>query len=148
MDVRRAAPAAAHRTRAGEAARGSHCRTAAQHAGRYPVDSMSAPLRIAVTLGDPRGIGPEVAAAAAREFRAAVPHSLLFIGPEGTAAEREADEWLPVGRWHDGDDVASAGRLAGLAVERAIEMALRGDVHAVVTAPLDKYALHAGGYAF
>jgi 4-hydroxythreonine-4-phosphate dehydrogenase len=38
--------------------------------------------------------------------------------------------------------------LAGLAVDRAIELAQAGEVDGIVTAPLDKHALLAGGYDF
>ena len=96
------------------------------------------PLRLAVTLGDPRGIGPEVAAAALD--RAPVP--LVTVGPTGTALEPD----VPVGHW-DGGDLASAGRVAGAAIERATAMALEGDVAGVVTAPIDKAALAAAGYS-
>jgi 4-hydroxythreonine-4-phosphate dehydrogenase len=69
---------------------------------------------------------------------------LLVVGPEGTG--------VPVahaaGRWSAGDSVAAAGRCAGRAVDRAIELALAGDVDGIVTAPLDKAALLAGGYDF
>lgn len=43
---------------------------------------------------------------------------------------------------------AAAGRLAGLAVQRGAELALGGEVDGLVTAPLDKAALRAGGFAF
>jgi 4-hydroxythreonine-4-phosphate dehydrogenase len=105
-------------------------------------------LRIAVTLGDPRGIGPEVAAGAARQFRAASAHHLVFIGPAGTGAEAAADEFLATGTWQPGGDAAEAGRHAGLAIDRAIRMAQDGDADAIVTAPIDKFALHAAGYDF
>ncbi|HEX6134981.1 MAG TPA: 4-hydroxythreonine-4-phosphate dehydrogenase PdxA [Longimicrobiales bacterium] len=108
-------------------------------------------LRIAVTLGDPRGIGPEVAAAAAQQYRAAAPHRLTFIGPAGTGAEAAADDFIEVGRWdaaHGPRAAAEAGRLAGRAIDTAIELALSGRVDALVTAPIDKAALHAGGYDF
>ena len=105
-------------------------------------------LRIAVTLGDPRGIGPEVAAAAARSYRAAAPHRLTFIGPSGTGAESAADAFIATGSWSGSGGVAEAGRLAGRAIDRAIELALDGSVDAIVTAPIDKAALHAGGYDF
>jgi 4-hydroxythreonine-4-phosphate dehydrogenase len=124
-------------------------------------------LRIAVTLGDPRGIGPEVAAAAARQYRATHPHHLTFIGPRGTGAEAAADAFIEVGAWPSAagpqdvaaagprdvaatgpQDVAAAGRLAGLAIDRAVHLALDGAVDAIVTAPIDKAALHAGGYDF
>jgi 4-hydroxythreonine-4-phosphate dehydrogenase len=112
------------------------------------------PLRIAVTLGDPRGIGPEVAATAARQFRAAVAHHLTFIGPGGTGAESAADDFVDIGTWSPqqtrGADAgrAAAGRLAGLAIDRAVALALEGAVDAIVTAPIDKAALHAAGYDF
>jgi 4-hydroxythreonine-4-phosphate dehydrogenase len=105
-------------------------------------------LRIGVTLGDPRGIGPEVAAAAARTFRAAAPHHLLFIGPAGTCADDAGCDLVQTGRWRGGRDAAAAGALAGAAIDTAISMALRGDIDALVTAPIDKAALHAGGYDF
>ena len=53
-----------------------------------------------------------------------------------------------VGEWDAAAREADAGRLAGRAVDRAIELALRGDVDGIVTAPLDKHALLAGGYDF
>ena len=42
----------------------------------------------------------------------------------------------------------AAGRLAGLAIERAVQLALDGEVDGIVTAPIDKFALHASGYEF
>ena len=43
---------------------------------------------------------------------------------------------------------AAAGQFAGRCVLRAADLALRGDVAAIVTAPLHKEALHAGGRPF
>jgi 4-hydroxythreonine-4-phosphate dehydrogenase len=53
-----------------------------------------------------------------------------------------------VGPWQPGEGAAAAGRLAGEAVRRAVAMALAGEVDAIVTAPLDKAAFHAGGWHF
>lgn len=99
---------------------------------------------IAVTLGDVRGIGPEIIekALAGNTVRASA--RFLLVGPTGTSLD--VDE--PVGEWHVGESGATAGRLAGRAIERAVELALRGDVQGIVTAPLDKAALHAGGYDY
>jgi 4-hydroxythreonine-4-phosphate dehydrogenase len=99
--------------------------------------------RLAVTLGDPRGIGPEIISAAQRTDRVRRAADLVLIGPSGAGVD--VDE--AVGTWET-TDVASAGRLAGRAVDRAIELALSGDVDGIVTAPLDKFALLAGGYDF
>ena len=98
-----------------------------------------APIRLAVTLGDPRGIGPEVAAAAL----AACGHELVVIGPRGTGVEPD----VAVGHW-SGAGLEEAGRLAGASIERAAAMALDGEVAGVVTAPIDKRALAAAGYRF
>lgn len=104
---------------------------------------MASPMnRLAVTLGDPRGIGPEVTAAALAARTRSGPE-LVTVGPTGTLLEPD----VPVGRWEDGD-LASAGRLAGAAIERATAMALAGEVSGVVTAPIDKSALAAAGYTF
>ena len=64
--------------------------------------------------------------------RAPAPRSTTSIGDVDAPAAPQAD----------------AGRLAGRAVERAIALAQRGDVDGIVTAPLDKHALLAGGYDF
>ncbi|HEY2026490.1 MAG TPA: 4-hydroxythreonine-4-phosphate dehydrogenase PdxA [Gemmatimonadaceae bacterium] len=101
--------------------------------------------RLAVTLGDPRGIGPEIVASAAATERVRAVADLILVGPEGTALA--VDE--RIGEWSAGDrSIANAGRAAGRAVDRAIEMALRGEVDGIVTAPLDKHALLEGGYDF
>ena len=99
--------------------------------------------RLAVTLGDVRGIGPEIVAAAAADPRVRAAAVLCLVGPE--RAGLAVDE--SIGRW-TGESEAAAGRLAGLAVDRAIELARQGAVDGIVTAPLDKHALLAGGYDF
>jgi 4-hydroxythreonine-4-phosphate dehydrogenase len=99
--------------------------------------------RLAVTLGDPRGIGPEVTAAAL-----AAGHGpdleLVTLGPTGVGH----DPGITVGHWRPDGGAAEAGRLAGAAIERAIALALDGSVDGIVTAPIDKSALAAAGYPF
>jgi len=101
--------------------------------------------RLAVTLGDPRGIGPEIVEAARRDPRVARLATLRLVGPSGLpiAVDDETGSWTG-----DRGDVALAGRLAGLAVDRAIHLAQQGEVDGIVTAPLDKHALLAGGFDF
>ncbi|MEO8623704.1 MAG: 4-hydroxythreonine-4-phosphate dehydrogenase PdxA [bacterium] len=105
---------------------------------------MRARVRLAVTLGDPRGIGPEIVAAALGDARVAAAADLVLIGPRGVAVR--VDD--AIGVWSALSTIADAGRYAGLAVDHAIELAQAGDVDGIVTAPLDKNALHAGGYDF
>jgi 4-hydroxythreonine-4-phosphate dehydrogenase len=101
--------------------------------------------RLAVTLGDVRGVGPEIIekAADSREVRDAA--DLVFVGPAGVS-NFEVDE--QTGTWKSGASAADAGRLAGRAIERAVALALTGDVDGIVTAPVDKAALLAGGYSY
>ena len=101
--------------------------------------------RLAVTLGDVRGIGPEIVlrSAASREVRDAA--DLVLIGPAGAGVD--VDE--QTGTWSERDhSAANAGRFAGRAIERAVALALEGEVDGIVTAPLDKAALLAGGYSY
>jgi 4-hydroxythreonine-4-phosphate dehydrogenase len=100
--------------------------------------------RLAMTVGDPRGIGPEIVAKALADPRVSERCDIMVVGPEGAGVA--VDE--PVERWQPQSDAAFAGKLSGLAIERAVEMALAGIVEGIVTAPIDKAALHAGGYDF
>jgi 4-hydroxythreonine-4-phosphate dehydrogenase len=101
--------------------------------------------RLAVTLGDVRGIGPEIVAAALADARVAAMCECLLVGPTGAglAVAHDVGAWDP----RSGTE-AHAGRLAGLAVERGIELARTGAADGLVTAPLDKHALLLGGYDF
>ena len=109
---------------------------------------MATPIRLAVTLGDPRGIGPEIVVASRSDAALASEAELVVVGPTGTVAD--VDEtigaWQPLGG--EADRAAAAGRLAGLAIERAVELARAGLVQGIVTAPIDKAALLAGGYDY
>ena len=98
---------------------------------------------LAITLGDPRGIGPEIVRTALATPGVAGAARFVVVGPEGTGVP--VDE--SVGRW-GGGTAAEAGRLAGLAIERAVALALSGAVQGIVTAPIDKAALLAGGFDY
>lgn len=105
--------------------------------------------RIVVTLGDPRGIGPEVAAAALSRPEIRRSAELVAVGPEGVTVA-DGVERVTVGRWDPSaaDPETEAGRLAGRAVEAAVEMAASGAADGLVTAPLSKAALAAAGWGF
>ena len=103
---------------------------------------MSSPLRLVVTTGDPRGIGPEVSKAALLRLREECPSaSVLLLGvvEDGTPGELR---WAPEG--FDGSEV-SAGRIARTAVERAVALLESGDADALVTGPIHKPAFRAAG---
>ncbi len=109
--------------------------------------------RVAVTLGDPRGIGPEIAAAVLAD----PPPGAVFvvIGPAeltsgipGEKAEVGTTERLTDATPNTEYTAEEAGRVAGACVEKAAELALAGEVAAIVTAPVDKRALNLAGYRY
>ncbi|HET6764642.1 MAG TPA: 4-hydroxythreonine-4-phosphate dehydrogenase PdxA, partial [Longimicrobiaceae bacterium] len=102
--------------------------------------------RIAVTLGDPRGIGPEVTFAALADGETAASAEFVLVCPESLC--RPGSDDVAVGRWVPEDGAAAAGRIAGEAIRRGTEMAMAGRVDALVTAPIDKAAFHDGGWDF
>ena len=100
--------------------------------------------RIAITAGDPRGIGPEIIIKALADSRVGERSDFLIVGPEGCglAPDENIGEWIPEG------GAALAGKLSGLAIDRAVHLAMDGEVAGIVTAPIDKSALLAGGYDY
>ncbi|MBX3173206.1 MAG: 4-hydroxythreonine-4-phosphate dehydrogenase PdxA [Gemmatimonadaceae bacterium] len=104
--------------------------------------------RLAVTLGDPRGIGPEIVRAALADPEVAGAADYVVVGPGGTSCPVQNE----IGSWDGGlgrgdpAGAAAAGALAGKAIERAVTLAQQGAVQGIVTAPIDKSALHAAGY--
>lgn len=104
---------------------------------------MSLP-HLAITLGDPRGIGPEIVARAIGDARVRAACIPVLVGPEGCGLD--VDE--SVGAWIDTGSVEVAGRMSGEAIARAVTMAREGRVQGIVTGPIDKAALFAGGFDF
>ena len=102
--------------------------------------------RIGITLGDPRGIGPEVTEKALAHPPFGDLADILLIGPAGLVAGKWPHEDTP--GWVAGGGEADAGAVAGAAIARGVEMALAGDIDALVTAPIDKVAFRAGGWDF
>src|SRR3954469_1779108 len=97
-----------------------------------------------MTVGDPRGIGPEIVVKALADPRVGERCDIVVVGPTGAGL----DVGESIGAWTGNGNPALAGRLSGLAIERAVEMAKRGEVDGIVTAPIDKSALLAGGYDY
>lgn len=130
---------------------------------------------VAVTLGDAAGIGPEIVAKTFAD-RAINPACSAFVVGNASALERaaqrfapglavrrigSADEHVPRADVVDVMDVgflpdelpmgqvsAQAGQAAFEAIELAIQLALRGEVDALCTAPIHKEALAAAGVPF
>ena len=71
---------------------------------------MSTVPRLAVTLGDPRGIGPEITTAVRRDPALRATATLVLVGPAGTGVD--VDE--PIGDWNPLGTAADAGRREGI----------------------------------
>jgi 4-hydroxythreonine-4-phosphate dehydrogenase len=104
-------------------------------------------------LGDPRGIGPEITA---RALDQPLHAEIIIVGADDQIGPLSASRKVSVGSWGQGSgDVPAdrnrairAGRIAGHAVEVAVQLALRGEVDAIVTAPAHKHALHLAGFPY
>ncbi|MCX6538660.1 MAG: 4-hydroxythreonine-4-phosphate dehydrogenase PdxA [Acidobacteria bacterium] len=93
---------------------------------------MSLP-RIAITVGDPSGIGPEIVASARVDSRVTEVCVPVVYGPADLA------------RFRPGQLSAEAGRAAYDAIIAAVNDALAGRVQAVATAPVNKEAFALAG---
>lgn len=106
-------------------------------------------IRLAISMGDPRGIGPEITAAV---LGPGIDADVTLIGAREQIAAISADQRIPTGSWRSDGVVpasaAEAGLIAGRAIEQAARLALAGDVDAIVTAPVDKHALHLAGFPY
>ena len=87
--------------------------------------------RIAITVGDPAGIGPEIASKAAADPRVVDVCEPVLYGP---TAHHELKRFAP------GVLSADAGRAAYDAIVTAVRDAQRGVVDAIATAPVNKQA--------
>jgi 4-hydroxythreonine-4-phosphate dehydrogenase len=87
--------------------------------------------RVAVTVGDPAGIGPEIVAAACADPRVLSACEPVVYGP------LSSDELAP---YAPGQISVAAGRRAYDEIVRAVDDARRGRVEAIATAPINKSA--------
>ncbi|MFO8175459.1 MAG: PdxA family dehydrogenase [Gemmatimonadota bacterium] len=105
--------------------------------------SQGALKRIAVTLGDPRGIGPEVMPRAVEALlREIPPEHLIVLGPRGM--DPGLAPFRDVGVW-DGTETG-AGVMTAAAIQEGVALARAGEVGAIVTGPSHKPALRKAGW--
>jgi 4-hydroxythreonine-4-phosphate dehydrogenase len=129
---------------------------------------------VAVTMGDPAGVGPEIVAKVFADGDGELPRALV-IGDAAILERAVAllDLPLRVNRVESPRDAAfepgtvdlvaatdlpedlpfgeidaRAGHAAYEYVRRAVGHALDGEVHAIATAPLNKEAMHLGGHKY
>lgn len=128
---------------------------------------------IAITIGDFNGIGAEIALKSAAHAATRKLCTPLLVGPlnifEHVRAklklkmklEKVVFPWrensaIPVfdvadGIWADiryGEVAKGAGKTAGVAIEKAVELCNTGKASAIVTAPVSKEAMQLAGYSF
>src|SRR5271166_419637 len=131
--------------------------------------------QLAITMGDPAGIGPEIivrAAARLRDRMRTGSLKLLVIGSNPALQEARArltpdlaipevsetdTNWPALAALQAGPEgepirpgvlSADGGRFAFQAVERGVRLAQSGRIGAIVTAPLNKEALNKAGYHY
>lgn len=128
--------------------------------------------KIAITLGDPAGIGPEIVAKAMSQATLRPTYRPVVVGSRETLEEAAAicGLQLRLAAFRQdtvqGDGVievldpgnlvaqevrrgvvsAEAGRAANAAIEQAARLALDGDVAAITTAPINKEAISRAGF--
>jgi 4-hydroxythreonine-4-phosphate dehydrogenase len=127
---------------------------------------VNTPPLLALTVGDPAGIGPEIVLAALARAEVREAARLLVIGPGSLRPEAippvsragvadlrrglapEGAAWLETegpASWRPGAVQEECGRAAIAALRAGHELALAGEVDALVTGPVSKEALHLAG---
>src|SRR5512138_2441766 len=133
---------------------------------------MTAPAIVGITMGDPSGIGPEIIVKALQQMPPEQRSATAVIG--NLDIVRRADRLLGASlTYHDGLEGvkrgavpvvhvpskgsesivdgrigAAGGEAAYQYIVKAVELALAGKIAVIVTAPLNKAALHAAGHHY
>jgi len=114
---------------------------------------VSARPRLALTVGDPAGIGPEVVAAALRAIPSADAELVVYgdvdaVRNAGGSLDGFATRAIASARVRPGQpDPKSASGIV-LSIQTAARDCLSGSVDALVTAPISKEVIAAGGFAY
>ncbi len=126
-------------------------------------------MRVALTMGDPAGVGPEICLKLLHRTDLFAGVNFVFFGDrallervsrvtelpfpeEGIASGRielrQIDSLTDAGGLESGKVAAACGRASYDYLEAAIHAAQGGDVDAIVTAPINKEALHEAGITY
>jgi len=115
--------------------------------------------KIAITMGDPAGIGPEIIIKAVNSINNL--EKYLLIGSKKIFLEtsRRLNQPLSekleildipcdISQIKTGQSSMESGKLSFLALEKACLLAKNGEIRAIVTAPLSKKAINMAGYNY
>jgi 4-phospho-D-threonate 3-dehydrogenase / 4-phospho-D-erythronate 3-dehydrogenase len=130
---------------------------------------------IALTLGDPAGIGPEIIVKAFQDEPLPIDNQILVIG-DAELLKKTAKQIAPKIRIHPvtspqegwyktctidvidlnnvpvalpmGKPSTEGGKASYEAIHKAVELALKDEVAAITTAPINKQSLHMAGHTF
>lgn len=129
-------------------------------------------MKLAITMGDPAGIGPEITLKALKQMQGADAPDLIILGCADALDGAGRALGLPVPPRISLDQVATssghavvaidpeietpelgvvsaaAGHFAFRAISIAVDLALSGAIDGIVTAPLNKEALNLAGHAY
>lgn len=117
---------------------------------------------VAVTLGDPAGVGPELCLRLLQEAdRGILPYRPVVLGDLGLLERVSKATRIPLAERHvrdlrnlnsarvePGKIQAECGRAAGEFIRAAVEGCRSGEFAAMVTAPIHKESLHQGGFDY
>lgn len=118
--------------------------------------------RILITIGDINGIGPEIILKTLKnthfikrfDISVISPFSVLSYYTKLFRSNISLDNFniIPIAnekiKIQPGKISEESGYISGLAVDTAIQLCLSGEYDAIVTAPINKYALNLGGYNY
>jgi 4-hydroxythreonine-4-phosphate dehydrogenase len=106
---------------------------------------------ILITMGEPAGIGPEVALAAFAALNGRIgDHPLKLVGDADIFAAHKDALIATTARAHALPGKPSSGNAAAVteAIEIAVKACLAGEAAAIVTAPIHKAVLASAGFAY
>lgn len=115
--------------------------------------------RIAITMGDPAGIGPEICVKAVADSDVRKVCSPTIIGNakmlRRTLQKLGINFEIPLvdvgedlDQFDTGTDAAKTGKASAVYIETAVDLWRCGDADAIATAPISKKALSLAGYEF
>ncbi|MBN2684619.1 MAG: 4-hydroxythreonine-4-phosphate dehydrogenase PdxA [Pontiellaceae bacterium] len=113
--------------------------------------------RIAISIGDINGIGPEITLKAVNRMGDSADVRFVVIGPESIVREQAAALNIPVSpeiefveveakaKWAPGEVCVDASLVAEQAIRSAVSKCLSDELDAMVTAPICKEGFHRAG---